>query len=376
MRLMIAIGYGLSLAALVGIGYGTWGVYQQHRRITTSQPVAATVLGQRVGRQVVKGIVQFAPVVEYEYEVAGKKYRSDKTMPSENFGPQRWADAVLKTFPVGKKIQAFVDPRDPAESFLIPKYGPEPYLVVLLGVVFVCMVIGAVVEQQLSSDAPPQLSDGLGGTPLVVKSDHRKLERLVGGLGAAGLIFGAPYWMHYFHVSTPPVSVWFRIFTYGYNLAGCVLVGWALYSYRLYGGFGPTALEIDTAHPIVGRQFRVRLSQPVRFTGMVTYVTLRLLLEQKKRAWYDTSDAPNPVLHNHREILFEDYRVDGNEVLETCADFTLPEFLPSSTTPDDKSKTRFVWTLQLRGEASRLRKLKRDYVLDVTSEFDPSTSIF
>ena len=376
MRWIIALGYSVFFAGLVGIGYGTWSVYEQHRKITTFEPVEATVLKQRVEQKKSKFAVQFMPVVEYEYAVGGETFQSEVTLPTESRGPKLWAEDVLKRFPVGNKVEARVDPDDPTDSFLIPKYGPLPYLTILNFVVIGCMGIGVVAEQKMRSDAPPELPETFRGTPLVAKSDHRHLQRLVGIMGTAGLLIGAPAGLHYFHVSTPPVSGMFRAMTWFYSLAGVGMIGWSLFSAWTRRGFGNVAVEMDTPRPAIGEELRVRLSLPIHFAGTINSLALQLILERKSKALFDISpdaDKPDPILYAQREVLFENHAVQGNETLDGEVDFTLPPILAPSTPPQDKSKKHYVWTLQLRAEASGFRTATREYILDVgpASDVEP-----
>lgn len=369
MRWIIYLGYFTFLVGLGGIVYGIWGVYEQHRKITTFQPVDAIVLSNRIDEKKAKYAVQYVPVVQYEYTVGQRRYVSTTTMPTESRGPKKWADQVLGRYPLGAQVQAQVDPHDPSDSFLLPKYGPSPYLAILISVVIVGFGIGVVHEQKMMCDDPPVPQAGGGGALLTPKHDHRGLARLLGVLASIGLLIGTPASLHYFSVSTPPVDGIFCFFTFMYNAAGLVMIAWGLHSHWTKGGFRAAELSIDKAQPVIGQPFNIMLSQPVRFDGTVHWMTLRLVCHAKKNVWFDISQSNgDAVLYERTVTLFRNHSVQASDILRTQAAFTLPGALPHSTPANDKSKVRIVWTLELKGQANRLRSLSNEYILEVVSQ--------
>ncbi|MCA9074114.1 MAG: DUF3592 domain-containing protein [Planctomycetaceae bacterium] len=368
MRWFILIGYTITLASVIGIAYGVWEVSDQRQRIITAQPVDAVVLRQRVEKKVNKGFVQFTPVVEFEYTVAGNKHQSESTFPTESLGPEEWAEDVLKAYPVGKKVRAYVVLDDPTDAFLLPKYGPLPYVTILVSYVFVAIGIGVALEQVVNSDHLRVESESLGTLHLAPKQDDLRLIQLVGALSMLGLLIGVPFILDYLTVATPPVSFLFQLIAFCYVAAGLGWIGWSIYSYRRKNGFTLVPIELIPGEPRLGEPFTVRLKQPVRFSGMIERLVLEMVLTQVNTAIWDIrrdSDSPDPVLYSTREVVIEAHPVDPDEVLEIGKSFVLPSNLPPSSAPDDHSKFQFIWTLHLRGKSNKRHILKRDYVLDI-----------
>ena len=269
---------------------------------------------------------------------------------------------------VGRDRTADVVLDDPTDAFLLPKYGPLPYVTILVSYVFVAIGIGVALEQVVNSDHLRVESESLGTLHLAPKQDDLRLIQLVGALSMLGLLIGVPFILDYLTVATPPVSFLFQLIAFCYVAAGLGWIGWSIYSYRRKNGFTLVPIELIPGEPRLGEPFTVRLKQPVRFSGMIERLVLEMVLTQVNTAIWDIrrdSDSPDPVLYSTREVVIEAHPVDPDEVLEIGKSFVLPSNLPPSSAPDDHSKFQFIWTLHLRGKSNKRHILKRDYVLDI-----------
>jgi hypothetical protein len=88
---------------------------------------------------------RYAPLVKYEYQVAGKDFVSNSILPKRIQSPQhstiKWAQKKADSFP--DDVTVFYNPEDPAESYLVQVSKATLYLVVgasivvtLVGVIF------------------------------------------------------------------------------------------------------------------------------------------------------------------------------------------------------------------------------------------------
>lgn len=75
--------------------------------------------GARVVRQK-RNSATYVPHVVYTYEVSGQDYRSNRV--HFGFEPpasiRSWVEAVAAPYPVGKRVNVYYDPKNPAESVL------------------------------------------------------------------------------------------------------------------------------------------------------------------------------------------------------------------------------------------------------------------
>ena len=111
----------------------------QHRLNTRADRVDAVITSTRVGQQTVGDSktgrsVSYRPVVEFTYEVDGVSYSSDSVWASgESRSERSWADAVIRRYPVGGTVRAYVDPENAARAFLEVRWGSGAYISMLMG---------------------------------------------------------------------------------------------------------------------------------------------------------------------------------------------------------------------------------------------------
>ena len=85
---------------------------------------------------------RYAPLVKYEYQVAGKNFVSNSIQPKRIQAPQhstiKWAQKQADSFP--DDVTVFYNPEDPAESYLVQTSKGTLYLVV--GASFAVILVG------------------------------------------------------------------------------------------------------------------------------------------------------------------------------------------------------------------------------------------
>jgi hypothetical protein len=101
--------------------------------ITRSEVVASTT--KRVG-ETGTGTTTYGPEVAFAYEVGGVKYSSTRLYPTiiaVTHGSHDSAAEVLRPFPLGAKVKAFVDATMPDKAFLIAQAGAGPMVFIIVG---------------------------------------------------------------------------------------------------------------------------------------------------------------------------------------------------------------------------------------------------
>lgn len=94
----------------------------------------------------------YMPVIEYDYRVAGKPYKSRSVqLDTEVGGSRAFADRIAARYPVGKIVQVRYDPKDHTRAALEIKFGFSLFLVAL----FVVLLALAVWATGVLSDGPP-----------------------------------------------------------------------------------------------------------------------------------------------------------------------------------------------------------------------------
>jgi hypothetical protein len=137
---------GVFVAMLGRSLYRTWDARQRY------VPVAATVLRSAVkSGSGSEGGTTYGYGIRYRYDVNGATYESDRYVfgGSRSSGGYRHAAELTRQHPVGSRLTAYVDPRNPAEAVVSRQLDPtllfmllflQPFIVVGLCVAGACCV--------------------------------------------------------------------------------------------------------------------------------------------------------------------------------------------------------------------------------------------
>jgi hypothetical protein len=99
--------------------------FMAQRRVRAAENWILT-LGEIVTSEVKVGITGrrrstvYSPRIIYEYEVMGQRYRGERVHMGYELGTgvQSWAEERLANYPVGKRVEVYYDPNDPANAVL------------------------------------------------------------------------------------------------------------------------------------------------------------------------------------------------------------------------------------------------------------------
>ena len=75
--------------------------------------------------------ITYAPQVTFTYEYAGVPHQSERVFIVPTNGQRSWANEVLREYPDGAAVVAWVDPNAPDEAFLVRRWGLSPYAMML-----------------------------------------------------------------------------------------------------------------------------------------------------------------------------------------------------------------------------------------------------
>lgn len=366
MRWAINLGVLALVTGIGGAGYGVWWIVDHHQHIVSAQQVPAVVLSQRTERRKVHHNNVTVPIIEYEYRVGPQRYVSEVVTPVECMLPNTWADEVLRKYPVGARVMAFHDPDKPGTSFLIPKYGSEPYLAVLMSIVIGAMGVGAIVEQLINNDAPTATEEDIQGFTLSPKRHHLADARIYGVIGLVGLVAGVPVIGHHISVSTSPHERLAFALEVCFAIAVLVVLILAALGYRRGSGFGSPIVRIDKRRILPGEPFQLSVSLPIQFQGTVSRLTAQIDGEAKDRTFFSLSEKPSDMLlWKELRQLARNAEVTVGEVLSYSADVGLPDDAQPSTPAPDRSLTHVVWTLTLSAQGNSGRQFETKYILNV-----------
>jgi hypothetical protein len=131
LRIWLLVFCGIPAGFLV---VGVFQIFSQKQKIDTFVSVEAVVLSSRVKTVTTTDSdgdtsTSYKPLINYSYGVNGQNYKSDIAYPLGNESASRdWANSIVRQFPKGKTVQAYYNPDQPDEAFLIRDLSYRPYL--------------------------------------------------------------------------------------------------------------------------------------------------------------------------------------------------------------------------------------------------------
>ncbi len=267
----------LIFVAGLGVGLMAWGVSgaaQQKRMLSTFTPVPAEVLDAEIAGN---GYGGHRPVIRYAYRVSGTAYESDRYTAFDAAGSRRWAKEMVERYAPGDQVEAYVDPHDPAVSYLSPAPQARPYLLMLLGLAVIGVGLGALSRGGLFERAPAvrlaNPHDWYALRPTVQPPDRVLIGASVTalGLGAGAVVAG-----RYLRAYGWPVdaSAWFALV---YVALCAVPLVRAVRLHRLTRALGPVRVSTTLSEAPLRQPMIVRAALPIRCDVDVAEVRLSLV---------------------------------------------------------------------------------------------------
>ncbi len=134
----------MAILALFGLVFGGIGgsiVVREHRRLTTWQPVQATVLSTRVDEHSDSDGSTYSPVVVYRYYVHERPYTSSRVLPVSESRSGGWAYSIIAEYEPGAKYTAWYDPADPSAAYLRRSHSIVAPIFVGVGTFLIFMAV-------------------------------------------------------------------------------------------------------------------------------------------------------------------------------------------------------------------------------------------
>ncbi|MBI5684785.1 MAG: DUF3592 domain-containing protein [Verrucomicrobia bacterium] len=371
MRIFIAI---FTLIPLLFMGVGIGGVWHQHRKITSFLPVRATVISAEVQSHTSsKGSTSCSPEVRYSYEVSGRTFSGDKALPLGISGDRGWVEEIVKRCRPGKTREAYFNPADPADSFLIKHYSFFPYFFVLFPLIFLAVAAGVGFGMRSRTIPPPAAqSDGwFEVKPAFSVAARGQLWLTVAGvwLGVCGLVCG-----HYFVVATSPYEMFAIIGSLVYGVIGCVPLGMAIYFILLGRRVTDARVFVNTPRFLLGGNVTVLVQQPVLADLEVKEMKVSLVC----RETYKTQSGGKSSIGTRdcfREdaVVMQNQRARPRETLSATHELQIPPGHLPTTWPGEKGYPRYDWLIEVKADIPHSPDYQGKFPIIVVSPAIPSS---
>ena len=336
---------------LIFIGIGAYGVWDQHHKITTYQPVTAKVRSTRVAEHRGKSTT-YSPEVMYRYKVGDVAYTSRNVLPFSESASYAWAQEIISHYNPRQSTEAYYDPAKPGNAFLLKHYSFAPYLFVLFPMIFLVVPVGLYFGQAATRPLSPPAPQPDGWYELkpasrVAARGQRAL--VVTGVWQSIVVLTSG---HYFSAATPPYETAAIVATGIYGALGCIPLAMAIYYFLVRRHIGDARIFVNTPQFALGEEVTLLIQQPV-YTGLqITSLNANLVCNETTKT---TSGGKTciriDVCYRDVAILLSNHPAQPRETLTGTHTFTLPEeqttSAAASSPPKEKGYPRFAWQIEV-----------------------------
>lgn len=352
MRVFVAL---FTLLPLIFMGVGIGGVWNQHWKITHYLPVRATVTSAEVQSHTSHDSdggtsTSYSPEVRYAYEVSGRTYASRSTLPLDISASRSWAKEIVGRYRPGRTAEAFYNPADPSDAFLVKQYSFFPYFFVLFPLIFLAVAAGVGFGMRRRTILPPVAqSDGwfeVRPSSSVTMRGQRWLIVACVWLGVCTLICG-----HYFVVATRPYEMFAIVASLVYGAIGCVPLGMAIYFIVLSRQVADARLFANTPRFVLGEDMAVLVRLPILAELEVKEMTVSLVCQEtyETRSGNKRSIGTRDCLRDGA-VVMQNQRARSRETLSATRELRLPTNQQPSTWPGEKGYPRFDWLIEVKAD--------------------------
>jgi len=351
MKLLIAL---FTLLPLLFIGIGTYQVYDQHCKITTFQPVRATVMDTRIEQRTSRdsdGRTQttYKPVVKYRYEVNGRSYTAQSVTPIGLSAGRAWAQRIIDRYPKGTTTTAYYNPENPGEAFLLRQYSFFPYVFVLFPMLFLAAAALMSVQSRTSLRRPARPRLRTAGwfeiKPLLPIATRFRTALIVAVVWHG---VGVLAWGHYFTVAGRPYELFAIIATAVYEALGMIPAGFAAYYYFLGRNVRDAGLRLNAETFVLGRPITAKVELPVRKGLYLEQLSLALICDRTTRTRRaNKTTITTQACYEDRTTVLEQQQAHAGETLAGTATLSVPADQPPSSPPRQKAYPRYAWRIEV-----------------------------
>ncbi len=374
MKLFVAL---FTVIPLVFVGVGYHMVQEQHQKITTFQPVPAEVQSAHVATIRSRDSdgdmrTSYKPVVRYRYEVDGRRHTSETVTVLDETMARFLAQGIVDRYAEGGQVEAYVNPEDPTDAFLLREYTFFPYVFMLFPMLFLAVGVGVgvgVVPWRRPPEPQPALGEWYEVRPVRRLKDKRNAALIV---AATWQILGYLAYGHYFRVAEPPYG-WFAVISTGVYIAlGLIPIGVFIYYYRLSAIMRDATLLMDRPYARLGEDLTVCVMQDVFRNMHIDAVEATLICDRtSKRKRRRKTSISTHACHEDKATLLDSEDLQGGSTLEAQHTFRVPETQHPTSPQGFKEYPRYAWRVEVSVKIPNQPDYAATFPIDVQSPAEP-----
>lgn len=244
----------MSFSVVLGSTYiiftgGIKDILGQHNKIKNYKMIKAEIISSEVKRgfrrRKGRNVAEYEPSIQYKYEINGKEYNSHQVTPLKKYG-YNWSKRVVMNYPVGKFVEAYYDPQNPSNSFLIKKYRFLPYghvLFFMLFLMFAVLMSVFALTEYFTNREPMQRENGWFEIKPTIKDNIRLFALIVASViwHSVGIVLSG----HYFMVASRPYG-WIPIMgACAYEIVGFIPLHYLFRYWSLKNKVNSVRMSVD-----------------------------------------------------------------------------------------------------------------------------------
>lgn len=339
--------------------------------------VPATVLSSSVGTHRGSDSTTYSIDITFSYRVENREYTSDRynfaTGSSSGYDRK---NNIVRAYPPGHTFQAFVNPNNPAEAVINPKFEWIYLALLCFGLLFFVVGAGIViagirtlhtrpaapgsVQNNVLPALPPENPPG----SFRLKSDSGPLAKVFGTLFIA-LFWNGIVTVFLFEV----IQTWqsgrpdyfLTVFLIPFLLVGIGIIFGFLHS--LLAAFNPRLnLRLSSALPHPGDSVTLHWDLSGAAHRLQSF---SVSLEALEHITYRTGSGKNSTTHTHERVFFRQPLLDASNTRRLTAgtlQFEIPHNLPHSF---DAPNNKIIWRIRAHGDIPFWPDLKQSFPLPV-----------
>jgi hypothetical protein len=336
-------------------------VWDQSRKITSFEPVAAKVLSKEIREHVSRSSEggtrrNYEPLIRYEYEVEGRRYVSTTVAPVLQARSKKWAKNILDRYAEGQETTAYYDPEYPSESFLLAAWSFLPHL----GVLVAMSIIGLLYRFRLGYQPSRQIAGkpklrGLDTCELRTSSSAKRAGFISLGLSVGWVLVGAAAAGHYFVKADRPYELVAYAGSSVYAILSLVVLARGINDLSSATRLIEERVFVEESRFCLGDELHVRLKYKLFKWARMQKARIGLVLRVRRIVSagkkYEHSLEPD---FEQRHTVFEHQGSEPGGSFEFSCEFKIPEDKEPSSPRRQKDFPRYEWGLEVVVDASEL----------------------
>ncbi len=332
------------LLAGLSVGFGVHAGWQQQQMLRTYQAAPASVDQNETRTSRLGG---YEPDVRFTYTVAGKTYESQQAAPLRVSGSREWAEGITRRIQA-EGSNAYYNPQDPAQAYLIPIGRFRPYGLILAGLAILAIGVLPIRAGGVFAHEPVAITGGpFDWYTLTPGGSYSDRALTWSAVSVLWYLLGAAAIGHYYMTTPPAYEMKSGVIGALYTVAGLWPVLRAVAAAAAASRIGTPKAHMTQKAVHLGEPVIVRIEQP--FLRDTTVLEVRVALTCCRR-----NGLGSVRYYTSSNTVAEDRAVQAGETIHGEFTFEVPQKKRHPSTPFNRwDYPRTDWLIEVTTRTTR-----------------------